>query len=50
MTMKEQPIELSFDLRHMLSWRPPGLRFDDIEEAHFNSACAPGRSTFTTSM
>lgn len=41
--MKEQPIDIHFDLRHVLAWRPPGLRFDDIEEAHFNSACAAAR-------
>lgn len=41
--MKEQPIDFHFDLRHVLAWRPPALRFDDIEEAHFNSGCAAAR-------
>jgi diguanylate cyclase (GGDEF)-like protein len=41
--MKEEPIDFHFDLRHMLAWRPPSLRFDDIEEAHFNHVCGPAR-------
>ncbi|MFT3857853.1 MAG: GGDEF domain-containing protein [Aquabacterium sp.] len=43
MMLKEEPIDFHFDLRHLLAWRPPKLRFDDIEEAHFRASCAEAR-------
>ncbi len=33
--MSTQPLPLAFDLRRLLAWRPPPLRFDPIDEAHF---------------
>jgi diguanylate cyclase (GGDEF)-like protein len=41
--MGEATMDLHVDLRHLLKWRPPPLRFDDIEEAHFNSVSTPAR-------
>jgi diguanylate cyclase (GGDEF)-like protein len=45
MNPNEEPIDFHFDLRHMLAWRPPRLRFDPIEEAHFDNARGPARLT-----
>lgn len=42
-TAGQQPIDFNFDLRHLLRWRPPPLRFDDIEEAHFQHAVGAAR-------
>jgi diguanylate cyclase (GGDEF)-like protein len=41
--MSQGPIDLHFDLKHLLKWRPPALRFDDIEEDHFNHVVMPFR-------
>ena len=42
-TMAAQPIELSVDLRQVLSWRPAALRFDALEEARFWYVSGPER-------
>lgn len=41
--MSEASMDLQIDLKHLLRWRPPPLRFDDIEEAHFNNVTRPAR-------
>lgn len=43
--MSTQPLQLAFDLRRLLAWRPPTLRFDPIEEAHFQHTGGPARLT-----
>jgi len=48
--MSSQPLPLAFDLRRLLAWRPPLLRFDPIDEAHFQHTCGPSRlAHFTNS-
>lgn len=41
--MSQTPIDLHFDLRHLIKWRPLALRFDDIDEDHFNHVIMPFR-------
>jgi len=41
--MSTQPLPLVFDLRALLAWRPPTLRFDPIDEAHFQHVGGPAR-------
>jgi len=41
--MRQAPLHVTFDLQRLLAWRPPPLRFDDFDEAHFHSACASAR-------
>jgi len=40
---EESSMDLHVDLKHLLKWRPPPLRFDDIEEHHFNTVSMPAR-------
>lgn len=41
--MKQAPLPLELNWREMLHWRPPVLRFDEIEEAHFQHAQSQAR-------
>lgn len=43
MSRQAAPLAFEFDWRRLLAWRPPALRFDPIDEAHFQHAGAAAR-------
>lgn len=43
MSQHASPLAFSFNWRRLRAWRPPGLRFDPIDEAHFQHAGGPAR-------
>lgn len=41
--VNQQPLVIDFHVRQILSWRPPSLRLEGVDEDHFNLACGPAR-------
>lgn len=41
--LNPQPLAIDLNLRAWLAWRPPSLRLEGVDEAHFNEACGPAR-------